>query len=346
MGNRKDQIVNSIRLLLTLVAFVLATSVPDFSSAQTEEALTLKEDPNGQKKEDDGLKFGWTPQLKFSANLSFGTSSDVIGQQNGDSITVGGKIEGGYFFRDELNEWRNNLTYAGATSSTPAIPRYVKSMDLLEVNSIFLRSLPSRKWLGPYAQVNLQAPLFKGEDVRSSAETYTLNGTAVQTGDVMHLTDAFRPLRTKESLGFFARIFDQETLKATARLGLGAIQVKADGQLAIDDDASTPNIELRTLDSYSHTGIEAGLDISGKLDDKTSYSLVSEILIPFSIDEPEAQGRDEIELADVSIKGSLMTKVYEWMSLNYEISFIKQPLLQERYQTTSLLTLNFTHQLL
>ena len=65
--------------------------------------------------------------------------------------------------------------------------------------------------------------------------------------------------------------------------------------------------------------------------------------MPFNVDEPE--GRNEFELADVEIKAAILTKMYEWMALNYEISFIKQPLLQERFQTTSLLTVNFSHQL-
>ena len=176
--------------------------------AQADEPLTLEALPVASEDEPE-LERGWNPLLKIHANFSFGTSSNVIGQQNGDSITLGGKLEGGYSYKDELNEWRNTLHYAGSTSTTPTIPRYIKSLDLLEANTIYMRSLPNRTWLGPYAQANLQAPLFKGEDVRSEPTDYVVDGAPVTT-DVLRLTDSFRPLRTKESVGLFARVLDEE----------------------------------------------------------------------------------------------------------------------------------------
>lgn len=329
------------RIFLIFGALLMGFPLASFS--QTDEALTLDVNPMDAEDRPE-LTNGWTPLLRLSANFSFGTSSSVIGQQNGDSITLGGKLEGGYFFKDALNEWRNTLTYSGSTSSTPTTPRYVKSLDLLEANTLYMRSLKNTPWLGPYAQANLQAPIFKGEDLRTDPATYIIDGTAVTT-DTLRLTDGFRPLRTKESVGFFARIMDHETLKATGRLGLGALQVKADGQYAIADADDTTQIQVNSLDSYSHVGVEAALDVSGQIDEKTSYTFGAEILIPFNVEEAEAQGRDKIELADVEIKASLMTKIYEWMSLNYELNLIKQPLLQEPYQATSLLTVNLTHQI-
>ncbi len=326
---------------------LIVSAVVPFSTAwaQADEPLTLEALPV-QGDDEAQLSHGWNPLLKIHANFSFGTSSDVIGQQNGDSITLGGKLEGGYSFKDEANEWRNTLNYAGSTSSTPTIPRYIKSLDLIEANTIYMRSLKSRPWLGPYAQVNLQAPVFKGEDVRSEPTDYVVDGAPVTT-DVLRLTDSFRPLRTKESVGLFARIIEEEDLKITTRLGFGALQVTADGQYAIDDDPDTPEIEVRFLNSYAHVGAEAAIDLAGNIDEKTSYKLSAEILVPFNAEEPtEAERRNELELADVEIKAAIMTKMYEWMALNYEISFIKQPLLQERYQATSLLTVNFSHQLL
>src|SRR5687768_6005352 len=70
---------------------------------------------------------GWKPTLTLSGNLSFGSNSDVVGQQDGDTTTVGTNILGGYSYFSNASEWRNNLTVKAATTRTPTLGRFVKS---------------------------------------------------------------------------------------------------------------------------------------------------------------------------------------------------------------------------
>ena len=119
-------------------------------------ALTL----NNQIKQDEKLSEGWHPKLGLGLDLSFSSSSSVVGQEDGDTLTIGGKVDSGVTLKRNRSEWRQQLKLTGKTAKTPTLPRFVKSADELKYESLYLYSLESNPKLGPYFRVAAEAPVF------------------------------------------------------------------------------------------------------------------------------------------------------------------------------------------
>lgn len=309
-------------------------------SAQDLESVTLKKrTPASLKKEE-----GWHPSLVFQGNVSFGSNENVVGQQDGDTLTLGTNIDGGYSYYSARQEWRNTLNFTAATTKTPSIPRYVKSSDELKFETLYLYTFEGLAWLGPYAKASVETSAFKGEDVRETTTTYLFTDTGRSfTGTSLRLTDPFRPLTLKESAGAFAKIIEEESMKLEARLGFGAMQVKATNQYAIKDDAATPEVDVTSLSSYEQAGLEGGFNFTGLINETTTYSLSGEFLIPFIKDLPPGDDRDSLELTNYEIVAKLATKLNSWMNLNYEYKLKKQPQLLDKNQIQQLLLLNLSY---
>lgn len=297
------------------------------------------------------LENGWHPSLKLGANLSFGSNSNVIGQTSGDTTTLGLNVDGGAKYRLDRQEWRHQLNVLQASTRTPTIPRYIKSADELKYETTYLYGLESHPWLGPYAKASAETSILRGEDARDKSVTYAIlkrdSSTVNRSGETLRLTDGFRPLTTKESVGFFAKLLEKEKANLEARVGVGAVQVQADGQFAVRDESSTAEIEVQELASFTQVGAEVGLGLTGQLDEKTSYSLTAEALVPFEkSDDKNSKDRDQWDLANIDIKGSVKSKIYDWATLAYELKVKRQPELLDEYQIQHLLVLNFAYTLL
>lgn len=333
-------------VLLILLSIIISTPFLAWSEEE-ETALTIKkEQPEAKIKED-----GWHPSLNLGANISFGSSSNVIGQTDGDSRTYGANLDGELNYKKNQNEVQNSLKIKGSTSKTPALPRYVKSNDELDFTSLYLYSLESYNWIGPYVRFNAKTSLFYGEDVRSDVVTYekrTRTGAVQETvtGDSLRLTDGFKPLTTKESTGFFAKFIDEKEKKMIARLGFGALQVDASGQYIVKDDKTTTNVEAEELKSYQQVGVEGGFTFQNTIDKKTSYKLTFDFLTPINPDLDANDKRSDIELTNLELNFKLTSKVYEWMSFNYDYNIKKEPQLLDKNQETHLLSMSFAYTLL
>lgn len=328
---------------------ILVSLLTSFTAlAADEDTLTM----NKEVKNLEITKEGWHPSLNLGANISFGSSSNVIGQTDGDSRTYGANLDGALHYKKRQDEWQNTLKIKGATSKTPALPRYVKSNDELDFTSIYLHSLKSYDWLGPYIRVNAKTSIFYGEDVRSEVVTYerrTRKGVVKDTvtGNSLRLTDGFKPLSTKESVGMFAKIIHKKEKKLIARLGVGALQVDASGQYIVKDDESTTNVEVQQLQSYTQTGVEGGFDFSNTIDKKTNYKLSFDFLTPINPDLEVGDNRDDLEMTNLELNFKLTSKVYEWMSFSYDYNLKSEPqLLPNKMQETHLLSLGFAYTLL
>lgn len=287
---------------------------------------------------------GWTPSLTLQGNLSFGSNDNVIGQQDGDTVTLGTNSTGGYSYWSEKQEWRNSLKFSAATTRTPTIPRYVKSNDELKLESLYFYSLEAYPWLGPYVRFRAETTAFKGEDVRDQPVSYIYsNGRASTTTATVRLTDPFKPLTTRESFGAFAKIITEETLTLEAALGLGAMQVAAGNQFSLSDDPLTPAIELKELKTYNQAGLEGGFNFKGIIDSKTSYSLTGDFLVPVIKDLEPGDKRNTLELTNYELVAKLTSKITSWASLDYEYKIKKQPQLLDKEQIQHLMLMNLTY---
>ena len=322
-----------------LLILCLSFSSASFAQEAVPAPITLKE----AAAKTDAKVQGWKPTLTLSGNLSFGSNSDVIGQQDGDTTTLGTNILGGYSYFSNESEWRNNLTVKAATTRTPTLARYVKSNDELKFETLYLYSLPSIPWMGPYVKASVETTLFKGEDIRQTPTTYVFEDLTTTTTSTLRLTDAFKPLTTKESVGAFAKLIDKETMKLETRLGFGAVQVEADGQFAVKDDPTTLAVDVDSLESYEQAGIEGGVTFKGLIDTNTTYTLVGEFLVPIIKDLPPGDDRDSLELTNYDVSAKLTTKLNTWMNLDYEYKLKKQPQLLDKNQIQHILLLNVSY---
>lgn len=294
---------------------------------------------------------GWSKTANLGVNISFSSSEDVVGQTDGNSETYGANLKGGWNHMSEDAEWRNSLSLAETTTKTPAIRRYVKSNDELKLESIYLYSLPNLPQIGPYAKAEVSTAIFKGEDVQAANVTYAItnNDGSIQaptTASTLRLTDGFKPLTTKESVGFFWKAKEEADLKLLFRLGFGATQVQADGQYAVTGkDAVTGNILVTELSDLNQAGLEAGASIKGKIDEKSAYEAGVEALVPFINNKRSGDDRDALRLTNIDAFAKLTSNITSWASFGYDYKMKLQPQLVDRVQTIHMLVLSANYNL-
>lgn len=342
-------------LCLKKAALVLFAFFLGFQSyAQEEEAPTpvTPKDPKEITPANSSKTLGWNRSANLGLNLSFSSSQDVVGQTDGNSETYGLNLKSSFNYKATDSEWRNTITLLENITKTPTIPRYVKSNDELRIESLYLYSIPKYPKIGPYVRGEAFTPIFKGEDVRPTPETYEIqdpSGNVVSgpfASDTVRLTDGFRPLTTKESAGFFWKAKEEENLNILVRVGLGAVQVKADGQYAlIGTDDTTGNIVVRELEDVNQAGLEMGLSVKGRFDEKTSYELGAETLTPFINNRAEGDNRDAIRLTNIDSFAKLTSNITSWAAFSYDYRMKLQPQLIDRVQSVHMVVLSINYNL-
>ena len=300
-----------------------------------------------ETKRDEKMADGWSYKDDVGGSLSFGSSQDVIGQTDGDSTTLGLNLLGGANYRSKKLESKNSLKLKAATTKTPTIPRYIKSNDELRLDSRQLYFPDGwTKW-GPYAKVTVVTTAFEGRDEQTEEKDYVItrrDGTVEnETATSLKLTDALKPVTSRETIGILGKIKETKTFVFETYFGLGAIQVDAKGQLIVKDDADTDTVEVIELQSYSQAGLEAGFKVEGQLSESSTYSFEVDTLTPFVYDKNAVGDKSGTELMNVEAKAKLTSKATSWLGLSFEASYVKQPQLADVDQIQTLMVMNFTY---
>ncbi len=299
---------------------------------------------------EEPVVMGWTNKANLGANLSFSSSKDVVGQTDGTSETYGLNLKSSFFRNLEHSEWRTDGSLMAATTRTPSVNRFIKSGDELKISTQYTHFWHGNRNLGPYARGEASAPMFKGEDVQSSTKTYNVtraNGTALPsvTGTSYRLTDGFRPLNTKESVGVFWKPVHEEDIKVETRLGAAALQIDADGQFAVkSSDATT--VTVNELGDVNQLGLEAAVAVKGKIDEKSGYEAGVESLTPFVTNQKSGDNRSAWNLTNVDGYIKLTSKFTSWASFGYDYKVKLQPQLIERAQQIHMIVINVNYNLL
>ena len=111
----------------TGIALILSTFVLTHGAWGQSEEASAKE--KASVKADEPELGPWTKKLSLGVNTSFGSSSSVIGQTDGESSTFGFKLDSELNYKTQKHEWRQSFNLNEATTKSPTIPRYVKSND-------------------------------------------------------------------------------------------------------------------------------------------------------------------------------------------------------------------------
>lgn len=311
-------------------------SVPAASHAQNVATKQYVDVAIAEPPKQDGLEI----TMKNGATFSLVDTRDVVGvTPNGSTFTVGLKFDGVATYRSGGHEWRTVLGINEALTKTPALEDIVKSADNFNVESTYLYFV--RPWFGPFARVTLGTPLFRGFDVRPNDTTYTIarlsGATETVTARRLTLTDPFRPLTLKQTIGPFARPVSGDRFNLETRVGVGGLQTFADGQLILKDDAATADrVEVQELRDVLQLGVEGSLEVWGALNDKKiAYKLGVGALIPAWNNDTPAAGeakKSALSLTNLDIGAAISFKVVEWATLDYELKLVRQPQLTEQWQ--------------
>ena len=160
------------------------------------------------------------------------------------------------------------------------------------------------------------------------------------------LTRPFLPLTLKQSVGGFARPYDEPFARIDIRAGIGAQEVFAEGGNTVTNvDAELGQVTLSPLSDSLMLGVEIAAYIEGKvLDDKVSYKAGGEVLIPF-VEDSAIDHKPIGDRINVSLEAALSFKLVEWASVDYQLAVLRQPQVVEEWQVTNQLLLTFGYTL-
>ena len=309
-----------------------------------------------------GRKEGWSPLVHIGGSVSLANNSNVVGQVDGTTFSFGMKLDAGADYNLDKHEWRNSLGLIASVTRTPVIDQFVKTTDNLAFESIYLyHALP---WFGPFVRFSANTNMFRGTDVRPTPVQYQIvnaDGTAGQVlttapTNQMTLSDPFRPLTLKESLGLFVQPYRSDPVTVELRAGAGAQEVLANGQLALSGSqppmglpgmtatmAPVPIIYLQQLASANQLGAELAASVwGGVLDKRITYKLDLDAMTPFAHTAlAPGDTRSAFALTNVQIDAKVIFHIVEWASLDYQLKAIRQPQVLDAFQVQNTLLLTF-----
>jgi len=294
---------------------------------------------------------GWGVTLGVGASFSFAHSSHVVGSQDGQTWNIGPSIDFGFSYIKDANEWRNTLAVREIFTRTPLIDEFVKTVDTLKFESIYLYHFKNMSWLGPFVRFQLDTSIFPTKDVRAADVVYNVDGADRDPTDRLDLAESFAPLHLKQSLGLFAQPVDKPHAKVEFRAGAGARETMGFDALAVNDKDGTDAIEVTSVLDFNQLGGELFGGISGTVTwEKLGptrpllYAISIESLLPFY--SSEDAGKDFVDLISVEFDAKLGIKLFEWMSLDYNLRVVRQLLVVDELQIQNNLLLNFGYSLL
>lgn len=325
-----------------LMAISLATAFP--AAAQDDPGYIPDEIVKG---EDDGT--GWNPMLKASGTVSMNHSHNVVGTTSGLSFTGGFLLSGGlgYLSTNRQHEWRNSLNWGLSYTRTPTVPKFVKSIDGLDFETMYLWHTPKAPWFGPFVGFELKSAVLPGYYVTPGDVTLSRTDTdgtasteALPALDSVGLTNAFAPLTLRESVGAFAVPIEKPEVRLEFRAGLGALEAFVQEGYIVDDNADTPELELLQMQDSAQLGVEASVAVGGTIKEFMTYGARAAMLQPFVHNaETDLEGA---ELMNLDFEVLLGVKLTEWASLDYQFKAFRTPLVYDGWQVTNGLLLTFT----
>lgn len=332
----------------------LATTVISTAAMAQDNATITEYVPEDQiKKVENEKRQGWDGTLQASANVNLVSNDNVVGQTDGLSTIVGLGFVGGLDYIYRKHEIRNTLKLTEAFARTPVLPQFVKSDDVLDIESLYNYFLLS--WFGVFGRVNFDTAIFKSEQITATPTNYSISDgrggpVELRTTERLPLADSLQPLTLSESLGIFAEPVQSTPFNLSARLGLGLRETWAQGVYVIKDDNTTDAlievVDITNPDSgltIFQGGVEGFLGVAGALREKRiTYDLGATVLIPFINNDP--QDRSASELTRIGVAGAINLAIVEWASLSYKLRVIRDPQLLDgvQVQNNLLLTFNYT----
>lgn len=327
-----------------LVCVVVLTSS---SVAAAQAQLVPKEDSLAGAKDEDVN--GWNKSLAGTATLNMVSNSSVVGQVDGTSLLFGLGLAGTADYVEGKSVFRSTLAISESVARTPVLDDFVKTNDVIQLEGIYNYFLTKK--FGLYGRGAITTSLFAATDRRAEPTTWIIKGEAdpLKAGAFsLRLADPGKPLTLNESVGVFLDPKRSEKFSLNLRAGFGGRETFADGVLVIDDNKDTAEVELVSLSNVYQLGFEAFAGVSGKLK-KGKVTYRSGLSALFPVVNNDADDRSVTDLARIGFEGNLTVNVFDWMSLVYNLSIVRDPQLfpagQELTQVQNNLLLTFKYAL-
>ncbi len=300
----------------------------------------------------DPSEAGWVGTIRLGANLNFTHNQDVVGQETGSAVTLGGNFDGALTYAHRGHDWRNSLSLLEGFTYGPPIKQFMKTTDRLMFETIYYYHPEKLPWLGPFARFVLDTSIFENTDHRATDTPYRFLGeTDPGTGKdrmliarKLHLTESFLPLTLKESIGIFANPIRTEPVEVMIRAGFGSQQVFADGQHAVKGITDDGVIEVQRLHDYVQGGFEAAVTVQGAFyEKKVAYKVYGEVMIPSLRTKEDGDNRSATGLTNVELGALLSFKLVSWASVDYTFKALRQPQMVDEWQLQNMLLLTFSY---
>ncbi len=298
----------------------------------------------------DSRPEGWGTRASVGATGAFANNGGVVGQADGSSFSLGLKGDAGLDYNHEKHEWRTTLGVAASVTRTPVIDQFVKTSDNLNLDTIYLfHAVP---WFGPFALGSFNTSMFAGADVEAAPVSYVItNADGTKQAPIanthLSLSDPFRPLTFKESAGVFVQPYQSVPATIELRVGAGAQEVLADGQLAVTATSGlgtpTAEVDLKQLSNANQLGPEVAASVWGVILGKAiTYKVNFDAMTPAAHSALAAgDTRGPFALTNVQVDGKVSFHFVEWASLDYQLRAIRQPQVVDNFQIQNTLLLTF-----
>ncbi len=299
-------------------------------------------------KASEELEDGWSRGLALGFTGSFNHSDHVIGAPDGSTVQFGIVLSGDADMVTGAHEWENELKLQHTQSKSPALDRFVKSVDQLDLQTTYFYHLASSDWFGPFARASLSTSVLKGYEVRTADtnvhrvdEGGAVTDSVVPAEKDIDLTGAFEPMLLKETLGIFADLIREDDINVGSNAGLGLQQVVVGDGYAVSAEDGT-ELTLSQLQGASEIGAEIEFDLNGKSGESLTYEATLNLFYPVSSSsEIDFNGLDAL---NTDLSGKVSFKLSGWASLDYVLGVKRLPVLLDEWQITNgfILTAGFS----
>lgn len=320
-------------LLLSIASAQTTVALPPVKGVASKDYVTV-EDIKRTTERPQGFAYGVT----LAANLNVASNNDVVGQVNGNSLLFGASALTKLSYLRDRHEWLNTGSLNETFSRTPAVDQFLKSNDLLELQSLYNYFL--REWTGPFARVALQTSLFQNYKVTAAPVTYTRSdlptGAPAETVTTQRfkLSDGGQPLTINESLGWFFEPVHSDVLTVNGRVGFGGRHTFADGARSVNDkNAFTVLSDVHQAGAELFVGVD-GKQFSGRLLYNAGLSAL------FPLINNDDTDRSVLELTKVALQAAMGMGVFSWLSVNYQLKVVRDVQLVDALQVQNALLLS------